>query len=229
MRIGIIGAMEEETRVLKNAFKEREDWSKAGASFSAGKIEGHDIILVQSGIGKVNAAIATTLLINDYEAEMVINTGSAGAIDASLVIGDIVVSTELSYHDADARVFGYQMGQVPQMPARYQANQELIQVTNHAAKKVGLKPLTGLIVTSDSFIAGTAQTNHIKEYFPDALVSEMEGAAVGQVCYQFKIPFVIIRAVSDTADHAAEVSFEQFIVEAGLKSADMVLEMIKSL
>ena len=229
MRIGIIGAMEQETIVLKNNLADRQDWSKAGAHFSSGKMWDHDIILVQSGIGKVNAAIATTLLINDYQADVVFNTGSAGAVDESLSIGDVVISTELAYHDADARAFGYVMGQVPQMPARYQADEQMIKVTNSAAKKVGLTSVNGVIVTSDSFIADKNVIKGIKTNFPDALVSEMEGAAVGQVCYQFKTPFVIVRAVSDTADDEAGVVFDQFIIEAGKKSAEMVMEIIKNI
>lgn len=229
MRIGIIGAMEEETRVLKKALTERTDWEKAGASFSSGGMGEHVIVLVQSGVGKVNAAIATTLLIEEYKAEVVINTGSAGAVDPSLAIGEVAISTELAHHDADARAFGYQMGQIPQMPPRYEADQHLIQLTTQAAEKVDLKTVPGVIVTSDSFIAGSAEVKRIKEDFPDALVAEMEGAAVGQVCYQFKIPFVIVRAVSGTADEAAGVNFDLFIVDAGRKSADMVLEMIKSM
>lgn len=229
MKIGIIGAMEQETIVLKNNLTDRQDWSKAGAHFSSGKMWDHDIILVQSGIGKVNAAIATTLLINDYQADVVFNTGSAGAIDESLSIGDVVISTELSYHDADARAFGYVMGQVPQMPARYIADKQMIEVTDRAAKKVGLTSVNGVIVTSDSFIADKNVIKEIKTNFPDALVSEMEGAAVGQVCYQFETPFVIVRAVSDTADDEAGVVFDQFIIEAGKKSAEMVIEIIKNI
>ncbi|MFL2099300.1 5'-methylthioadenosine/adenosylhomocysteine nucleosidase [Desemzia sp. FAM 24101] len=229
MRIGIIGAMEEETIALKNNLTERNDWAKAGATFSSGKMAGHDIILVQSGIGKVNAAIATTLLINDYQADVVFNTGSAGAVDSSLAIGDVVISTELSYHDADARAFGYVMGQVPQMPARYPADEQLISVIEAATQKVGLKSVKGLIVTSDSFIADKKTIQRIKTDFSDAMVSEMEGAAVAQVCYQFKTPFVIVRAVSDSADDEAGISFDKFIIEAGKKSAEMVMEVIKHL
>ncbi|MFL2104335.1 5'-methylthioadenosine/adenosylhomocysteine nucleosidase [Desemzia sp. FAM 23991] len=229
MRIGIIGAMEEETIALKNNLTERNDWAKAGATFSSGKMAGHDIILVQSGIGKVNAAIATTLLINDYQADVVFNTGSAGAVDSSLAIGDVVISTELSYHDADARAFGYVMGQVPQMPARYPADEQLISVIEAATQKVGLKSVKGLIVTSDSFIADKKTIQRIKTDFSDAMVSEMEGAAVAQVCYQFKTPFVIVRAVSDSADDEAGISFDKFIIEAGKKSAEMVMEVIKYL
>lgn len=229
MRIGIIGAMEEETIALKNYLTERNDWAKAGATFSSGKMAGHDIILVQSGIGKVNAAIATTLLINDYQADVVFNTGSAGAVDSSLAIGDVVISTELSYHDADARAFGYVMGQVPQMPARYPADEQLISVIEAATQKVGLKSVKGLIVTSDSFIADKKTIQRIKTDFSDAMVSEMEGAAVAQVCYQFKTPFVIVRAVSDSADDEAGISFDKFIIEAGKKSAEMVMEVIKHL
>lgn len=229
MRIGIIGAMEEETIALKNNLTERNDWAKAGATFSSGKMAGHDIILVQSGIGKVNAAIATTLLINDYQADVVFNTGSAGAVDSNLAIADVVISTELSYHDADARAFGYVMGQVPQMPARYPADEQLISVIEAATQKVGLKSVKGLIVTSDSFIADKKTIQRIKTDFSDAMVSEMEGAAVAQVCYQFKTPFVIVRAVSDSADDEAGISFDKFIIEAGKKSAEMVMEVIKHL
>ncbi|MBM6613520.1 5'-methylthioadenosine/adenosylhomocysteine nucleosidase [Desemzia sp. RIT804] len=229
MRIGIIGAMEEETIALKNNLTDREDWAKAGATFSAGKMDEHDIVLVQSGIGKVNAAIATTLLIHDYQTDIVINTGSAGAIDPSLAIGDVVISSELAYHDADARAFGYVMGQVPQMPARYPADGRLIHATDKATQKVGLKSIKGVIVTSDSFIADKAVIERIKTDFPDALVSEMEGAAVAQVCYQFKVPFVIVRAVSDTADDEAGISFDKFIIDAGKKSAEMVMEIIQHL
>lgn len=229
MRIGIIGAMEQETITLKSNLTDRQDWSTAGANFSSGKMWGHDIILVQSGIGKVNAAIATTLLINDHQADVVFNTGSAGAIDGSLAIGDVVISTELAYHDADARAFGYVMGQVPQMPARYKADEQMIEITDKAVKKVGLKSVNGVIVTSDSFIADKNVIKEIKANFPDALVSEMEGAAVGQVCYQFNKPFVIVRAVSDTADDEAGVVFDQFIIEAGKKSAEMVIEIIKNI
>ena len=161
--------------------------------------------------------------------DLIVNTGSAGGIGAGLHVGDVVIASEMAYHDVDATVFGYSIGQVPQMPARYIANQGTIEKTITAAKKTGLTPVKGLIVTSDSFIASQAQTDVILSNFPDALASEMEGAAIAQVCYQFDVPFVIIRAMSDVADEEAGVSFDEFIIEAGKKSAEMVLELVASL
>lgn len=227
MKFGIIGAMEEEVRVLKSKMIAPKEWLKANAIFISGKIEGLEVVLVQSGIGKVNAAIAATLLISHYEVDMLINTGSAGGIGEGLAVGDIVVSTQVAYHDVDATIFNYEIGQVPQMPARYIANEELINKTIAAAKMVGLHPIKGLIVTSDSFIAGKTQTEKIKKSFSDALAAEMEGAAIAQVCYQFDKPFVIVRAMSDVANEEAGLSFDEFIVEAGKQSANMVLELLK--
>ncbi|SFH66394.1 methylthioadenosine nucleosidase /adenosylhomocysteine nucleosidase [Pisciglobus halotolerans] len=221
--------MDEEIIVLKEKMENREDWQEANAAFSSGELYGHQVVLVKSGIGKVNAALAATLLISKYQVEAVINTGSAGAIDESLKIGDVVVSTALAYHSADATAFGYVYGQIPQMPARYTADDRLLDVTAEAITEVGLSPVKGLIVTSDSFIADSKRVKEIKFHFPDALVSEMEGAAVAQTCYQFQIPFVIVRAVSDTADNEANVSFDTFIIKAGKNSAMMVCHILEKL
>ncbi|MCA9766628.1 MAG: 5'-methylthioadenosine/adenosylhomocysteine nucleosidase [Carnobacterium sp.] len=228
MKIGIIGAMEEEIVLLKSKMLSPKECFQANVLFISGELEGHQVVLVQSGIGKVNAAIAATLLISQYGVETLINTGSAGGIGVGLAVGDIVVSSEVAYHDVDVTIFNYKIGQVPQMPARYTANQRLIEKIIAAAKNVGLHPIEGLIVTSDSFIAGKNQTEKIMTDFPDALAAEMEGAAIAQVCYQFKKPFVIVRAMSDVANEEASISFDEFIVEAGIKSANMVLELLKT-
>ena len=227
MKFGIIGAMEEEIVLLKSKMTTPKEWRQANALFISGEIEGHQVVLVQSGIGKVNAAIAATLLISQYEVDTLINTGSAGGIGKGLVVGDIVVSTQVAYHDVDATIFNYEIGQVPQMPARYTADRVLVEKTIAAATSVGLHPVEGLIVTSDSFIAGKTQTEKIISFFSDALAAEMEGAAIAQVCYQFSKPFVIVRAMSDIANEEAGISFDEFIIEAGKKSANMVLELLK--
>jgi len=229
MKIGIIGAMEEEILLLKNKMSNKKEWTEAKADFIEGQIGEVEVVLVRCGIGKVNAALTTTLLLAKHDIDLIVNTGSAGGIGAGLHVGDVVIASEMAYHDVDATVFGYSIGQVPQMPARYIANQRTIEKTITAAKKTGLTPVKGLIVTSDSFIASQAQTDVILSNFPDALASEMEGAAIAQVCYQFDVPFVIIRAMSDVADEEAGVSFDEFIIEAGKKSAEMVLELVASL
>lgn len=229
MKIGIIGAMEEEILLLKSKMSNKKEWTEAKADFIEGQIGEVEVVLVRCGIGKVNAALTTTLLLAKHDIDLIVNTGSAGGIGAGLHVGDVVIASEMAYHDVDATVFGYSIGQVPQMPARYIANQGTIEKTIIAAKKTGLTPVKGLIVTSDSFIASQAQTDVILSNFPDALASEMEGAAIAQVCYQFDVPFVIIRAMSDVADEEAGVSFDEFIIEAGKKSAEMVLELVASL
>ena len=229
MKIGIIGAMEEEILLLKSKMSNKKEWTEAKADFIEGQIGEVEVVLVRCGIGKVNAALTTTLLLAKHDIDLIVNTGSAGGIGAGLHVGDVVIASEMAYHDVDATVFGYSIGQVPQMPARYIANQGTIEKTITAAKKTGLTPVKGLIVTSDSFIASQAQTDVILSNFPDALASEMEGAAIAQVCYQFDVPFVIIRAMSDVADEEAGVSFDEFIIEAGKKSAELVLELVASL
>lgn len=228
MKIGIIGAMEEEVRLLKSKMTVTKEWSEAKADFIEGVLDGVELVLVRCGIGKVNSAITTTLLLAKHDIDLVINTGSAGGIGHGLHIGDVVISSEMAYHDVDATAFGYVVGQVPQMPARYVAKAEVVEATMKAAMKAGLTPVKGLIVTSDSFIASKAQKELILTNFPDALAAEMEGAAIAQVCTQFEVPFVIVRAMSDVADEEAGLTFDEFIVEAGKHSATMVLELIAS-
>ncbi|WP_413524245.1 5'-methylthioadenosine/adenosylhomocysteine nucleosidase [Carnobacterium divergens] len=229
MKIGIIGAMEEEVILLKSKMTDTKEWTEAKADFIEGTLDGIEVVLVRSGIGKVNAAITTTLLLAKQDIDLVINTGSAGGIGQGLKIGDVVVSSEMAYHDVDATVFGYVIGQVPQMPARYVADTGIVEKVMEAAKKASLTPVKGLIATSDSFIAGKEATTKIMKNFPDVLAAEMEGAAIAQVCHQFDVPFVIVRAMSDTADEEAGVTFDEFIIEAGKKSALMVMELIHDL
>lgn len=228
MKIGIIVAMEEEIKHLIEAFENYEMHERAGQKIYDGVIEGEAVAVVQSGIGKVNASIASSLLIGQFDVDMIINTGSAGAVKKGLAIGDLVISTKLAYHDVDNRVFNYQYGQIPQMPAFYEADHEWIKKIEKLAFDY---PNTqrGLIVTADSFVASTEQTNRIIKHFPNALVAEMEGAAVAQTCYQYDIPFVVIRAVSDTADDEATVDFDEFVRLAGQRSAALVISLLKKI
>jgi len=221
--------MEEEIKRLTEEIADEEVRQIANQTFYDGMISKQPVTVVQAGIGKVNATIATTLLIQVFGAEVVINTGSAGGIGEGLSIGDLVVATSLSYNDADNRVFGYTYGQIPQMPAEFLADQELTQMIEEAATPVGWHVRRGQIVTGDSFISEQSKINEIKNYFPNALVTEMEGAAVAQTCQQFDVPFAVIRAVSDTADEEASVNFDEFVLLAGKRSAELVLALIKDL
>lgn len=227
MKLGIIAAMEQEIRLLTDRLTDMSQSEIANQTFFEGKIGQTNVVLVQSGIGKVNAAIATTLLINRFKADTVINTGSAGGIGEGLRVGDLVISTRLSYNDADARAFGYAFGQIPQMPEYYEADAGTVKVLKTAALKTEWTVKDGLIVSGDSFISNVSAIQQIKAYFSDALVTEMEGTAVAQTCYQFHIPYAVVRAVSDVADEEASVSFNEFIESAGKKSAEMVLRYIE--
>lgn len=229
MKIGILVAMAEERQRLTEVLSSATIRKIANQTFYEGTIYDQPVTVVQSGIGKVNAAIATTLLIQEFEVDVVINTGSAGGIGTGLSIGDLVIATRLSYHDADNRGFGYTYGQIPQMDAEYVVDEDLGAMIEEAAPSLGWHVEKGLIVSGDSFISDTAQINEIKKHFPDALVTEMEGAAVAQTCRQFDIPFAVIRAVSDTADEAATVNFDEFVLQAGKRSAELILAVIQKL
>ncbi|HLR91918.1 MAG TPA: 5'-methylthioadenosine/adenosylhomocysteine nucleosidase [Atopostipes sp.] len=229
MKIGILVAMEEEIKRLTEEIKESKTFEIAKQTFYDGKIHNQPVTVVQAGIGKVNATIATSLLIHEFDVDVVINTGSAGGVGAGLSIGELVVSTELTYNDVDNRGFGYTYGQIPQMPERYLTDETLRKMIERAAKKLDWFVQSGLIVTGDSFISSDEDIERIKEYFPEALVTEMEGAAVAQTCAQFDIPCAVIRAVSDTADQEATVDFDEFVLLAGQRSAELVMGLIEEL
>lgn len=229
MKIGIIGAMEEEIVTLESQLEEVEHFEDGGADFITGRYGIHDIVLVRSGIGKVLAAVTTTLLIDRYQVDYLINTGSAGGIGEGLNIGDIVISTQLAYHDVDVTAFDYAPGQMAGMPLYYPADDKLIALAKEASARVGLNAKTGLIVSGDQFVHSQEQIQRIQQMFKDVLANEMEGTAIAQVAYQFKVPFVVIRAMSDVGDENASVNFDDFIIEAGKKSAEMVLALLDEL
>lgn len=221
--------MEEEIRRLTAEVSKEKQYEIANQKFYEGEIHDVPVTIVQSGIGKVNAAVATSLLIDRFKADLVINTGSAGAIASGLKIGDLVIADQLSYNDVDNRVFDYQYGQIPQMDAFFISDSKINNKIKMVAKNKNWQVDTGLIVSGDSFIADQETIEEIKVHFPTALVTEMEGAAVGQTCAQYNVPFTVIRAVSDTADEEADIDFDQFVLEAGKKSAELVMALLKEI
>ncbi|WP_436859860.1 5'-methylthioadenosine/adenosylhomocysteine nucleosidase [Staphylococcus caeli] len=227
--IGIIGAMEEEVAILKDKIVELEEINIAHVKFYKGFLHDKEVIVTQSGIGKVNVAISTTLLIQRFNPTLIINTGSAGALDTSLNVGDVVISDMVAYHDADARAFGYQLGQIPQMPAQFVADKQLIGLAKEAINKQKLVAKTGLIVSGDSFIGTAEQRSTIKTNFPQAMAAEMEATAIAQTCYQFNLPFIITRAISDLADGDADITFDAFLEKAAISSSEIVERLIKSI
>ncbi|MCG7656749.1 5'-methylthioadenosine/adenosylhomocysteine nucleosidase [Wielerella bovis] len=228
--IGIIGAMEAEVVTLKNSLSslKTQNFGKS-FTFYTGKYEGKDIVLCQSGIGKVNAAIATTLLIEHFSPDCVINTGCAGGIGKGLKVGDVVIGTHVAHHDVDVTAFGYAHGQVPQLPVFYTCESHLVYAAEVAATAFKNATISrGLIVSGDQFVHDSATTQNIMARFPDPQAVEMEAAAIAQTCFQMNMPFVVIRAISDGAEEKAEVSFDEFLVTASEHSAEMVQAIIRS-
>lgn len=228
--IGIIGAMEQEVALLKQQLQAVETTKISQFEFHRGQLNGSDVVLVQSGIGKVTAAIATTLLIQLFKPSCVINTGSAGGFDPELNVGDIVISTEVRHHDVDVTAFGYEPGQVPRLPAAFTAHPTLIAAADRSIASLGFcKTKHGLITTGDVFMCDPERVAKTRATFPTMLAVEMEGAAIAQTCFQLETPFVVIRSLSDIAGKESPSSFEAYLEVASRNSCAMVLELIKEL
>ncbi|HEY5716079.1 MAG TPA: 5'-methylthioadenosine/S-adenosylhomocysteine nucleosidase, partial [Psychromonas sp.] len=167
MKIGIIGAMDEEVSILKGALANLQTTVIAGCEFYQGELNGKQVIVTKSGIGKVAAAVATTLLLERFTPDCIINTGSAGGYDTTLNVGDIVISTEVRFHDVDVTAFGYEIGQMAQLPAAFQADQNLIAIAQKAAETVThVKIIQGLICTGDIFMADPGKAEIARQNFP---------------------------------------------------------------
>lgn len=230
MKIAIIGAMEEEVQILRKKIENGETKVVANSEFTSGTLCGKNVVLLKSGIGKVNAAMSTTILMECYQPDIIINTGSAGGFNPLLNVGDIVISKEVTHHDVDATVFGYKYGQVPQMPATYVADERLVKIAEEAAKElINLKTVTGLIASGDSFMSDPERVKEVKEKFPHIQAAEMEAAAIAQVAYQYNVPFVIIRSLSDIAGKDSGITFDEFLDTAAKNSAQLVVSIVKKL
>ncbi|WP_111638029.1 5'-methylthioadenosine/S-adenosylhomocysteine nucleosidase [Marinomonas shanghaiensis] len=226
--IGLIGAMDEEVAVIKAWMTEVREQSIAGCDFFVGRFEGKDVVLLKSGIGKVNAAVSTTLLLSQFKPEYVINIGSAGGFDPELQVGDVVISDQVVHHDVDVTAFGYVMGQVPNMPATYPADMELVNQAKQALTSVTqVKAKVGLIGTGDSFMNDPERVNKVRAMFPELVAVEMEAAAVAQVCFKFATPFVVVRSLSDIAGKESPQSFEEYLKVAAENSSLMIQKMLK--
>ncbi|CDG18821.1 5'-methylthioadenosine/S-adenosylhomocysteine nucleosidase [Xenorhabdus doucetiae] len=229
MKIGVIGAMEQEVTLLRDQIEGLQTLSRGGCEIYTGKLNGVDIALLKSGIGKVAAALGTTLLIEHCQPDIVINTGSAGGLDPKLNVGDIVVSEAVRYHDADLTAFGYAPGQMAQCPAAFMADATLISLAEKCIQSLDLNAVRGLVCSGDAFINGAEPLARIRATFPDVAAVEMEAAAIGHVCHQYNLPFVVVRAISDVADQESHLSFDEFLVVAARESTRMVNAMLTEL
>lgn len=228
MRIGIIGAMEEETAWLEEVIDLQSKEIYAGLEFNLGRIENRECIVVKSGIGKVNAALCAQILITRFGVDAIVNTGLAGALDDSLEIGDVVVSEELVEHDFDARSFGYGLGEIPRMDTSvFKADETLVELVERTAGK-RLRVKRGRILSGDVFVADEELRKHLRTFFKGAC-AEMEGAAIAHVCHVNNIPFVIIRTISDKADQSADFNFNAFVKSHARESGMAVVDLISAL
>ncbi|SUT95176.1 5'-methylthioadenosine/S-adenosylhomocysteine nucleosidase [Actinobacillus lignieresii] len=228
LKIGIIGAMAQEVEILRNLMVEAKVIEIAGCKIYDGKINNTQVALLQSGIGKVAAAVGTALLLELTKPDMIINTGSAGGLDANLNVGDIVISTEVRHHDADVTAFGYEKGQLPANPAAFLPNEQLVSVALKETQTAGFNAVSGLICSGDVFVNGAEKIAIIRQDFPSVAAVEMEAAAIAQVCHAFNVPFVVVRAISDVADKESHLSFDEFLPLAAKNSSEIVVAMLNN-
>ncbi|MCZ2722062.1 5'-methylthioadenosine/S-adenosylhomocysteine nucleosidase [Marinomonas sp. 15G1-11] len=228
--VAIIGAMDEEVALIKEWMMDISSETIAGCEFHFGQLEGQSVVLLKSGIGKVNASVSTTLLLAKFNPTKVINIGSAGGFDIDLNVGDVVISDKVIHHDVDVTAFGYVMGQVPNMPEAYEASPELMRSAMAAISEIpGVTAKVGLIGTGDSFMSDPERVQTVRGIFPSLMAVEMEAAAVAQVCYKFKTPFVVVRALSDIAGKESSQSFESYLETAAKNSSLMIRSMLKEI
>lgn len=229
--IGIIGAMEVEVRNLTEAMTDKEIITRASMEFHKGLLAGKPAVVVRSGVGKVNAGICAQILVDLFQVDSIINTGIAGSLDASIDIGDIVLSTDAVQHDMDVAVFGYAPGVIPSMSESFfPASENLRNLAKAACEKVNpdIHVFTGRIVSGDQFICDSAKKEFLCSTF-HPMCTEMEGAAIAQAAYLNNVPYLIVRAISDKADGSAEMDYPTFEAAAAEHSLRLVMEMVANM
>ena len=228
-KIGIIVAMELEVEELKSKMTVSGIVKKAGMEFYEGALNGAQVVIVRSGIGKVNAALCVQILVDIFNVTHIINTGIAGSLNASLDIGDILISRDAIHHDMDVTIFGYQPGEVPQLGTReFIADKRLMELAKTSCERVnsGIHALFGRVVSGDQFISDKEVKERLIHDFQGDC-AEMEGASIAHGAYLNQIPFVIIRAISDKADDSAEMDYPTFEKAAARHSAGLVEDMVQ--
>ena len=223
-KIGIIGAMEVEVETLKKDMQLDQVVKKAGMEFYEGVMNGMSVVIVRSGICKVNAAVCTQILIDSFGTDGIINTGVGGSLNAEINIGDIVISTDVVHHDVNAVEFGYALGQIPQMKVfSFPADEVLAEKAKAACNRVNpdIHVWRGRICSGDQFVSSQEQKSMIIKAF-HGWCTEMEGAGIAQTAYLNGVPFIIVRAISDKADNSAYIDYATFEKEAAEHSVKLV-------
>lgn len=228
--LGIIGAMAQEVRQLKEAMEQPRIETVAGMEFYRGTIGGKETVVVQSGIGKVSAGICAQILVDRFGVGGIINTGIAGSLKAEINIGDLVMSTDALQHDVDAVNFGYEPGQIPQLPVKaFPTDDRLRKLAMELCARVNpdIRAHGGRVLTGDQFISDKAKKQWLTSTFGGAC-TEMEGAAIAQAAYLNQVPVLIIRAISDKADDSASMDYGAFEELAILHSVRLTRALIEA-
>ena len=235
MRIGIIGAMESEVANLITRMEDVTYREKAGRRFAVGTLSGKEAVVVQSGIGKVAAAITAQILVDDFGVDALLNTGMAGGLDSRLAVKDLVIATAALQHDFDITAFGhargFMYGEDDTKPTLFVADEALREKARAAAEAVlpaGSKAIDGVIASGDIFVDDGALKAAIRDSF-SAAATEMEGAAIAQTAAANGIPFVILRTISDLAEGGAKVSFDELERYAGQLAGDITVALLANL
>ncbi len=227
--IGIIGAMKQEVALIASLIQNQQERTIAGVHFISGELQGHSVVLLRSGVGKVQAAMATTLLEEYYHPIAIINIGSAGGLITGMEIGDIIISNETAHHDVDLSPIGLEMGKLPDLPRTFPSDPTLVSLVSTLLTQLTMNHKIGLIGTGDAFIADQDRVALIKNCFPEILAVEMEAAAIAQVAYLYQTPFIVIRALSDLPDKEMPMSFVEYLDLAAQNSAEIVVQILANI
>ena len=226
-KIGIIAAMKVEMDGILSSMEDLNTTKYLGIEFNEGTINDIEIVLVESGMGKANAAMATTLLISEFGCDLIINTGIAGGLKG-VETKDVVIANKAMYNDVDARLFGYEYGQVPGMPKYYTVNPECLTLVKSTLNKLEVKYKEGLILSGDKFVSSYDTISECKDL--GALAVEMEGTAVAQVCTRAGRDFIILRYISDVVGLPSQnEDYLKFEDEMARRSIKITLALINSL
>lgn len=226
MTIGIIGAMDEEVKILKEEMTIDKRLKKANMEFFQGMLWNKPVVVVTCGIGKVNAAVCTQILIDDFGVSKVLNVGVAGGIGEGIVPGDVVVASNLVQHDMDTSAFGDKLGQIPRLNTfDFKCDEALVEAAKKSCQVLESNSFIGRIVSGDQFIASVDKIRWLSSEF-QALACEMEGASIAQVCFLNNVSFVVIRSISDNANTGAHMDYQKFVPIAVENSIKILRNML---
>lgn len=226
-RVGVIGAMHQECEYYRQQLTDPQHEVYLDIKITCGTHAGHQVCLLESGIGKVNATLATEWLARNFQPDLIINTGSAGGIKPGAAIGDFVFASQVCHHDIDVSPIGFAYGELPRLPVYFPVKERWLELLDQVVNELYDVHHVGIIASGESFIYQQGQVELIKQRFPETMACEMEAAAVAQVCHMHDIDFVILRNLSDVAGEDAQVDFMEYIEQAGRRSTELVLSFIE--